>query len=139
MTMRINSQALNNLKVAEERIIENEVSENEVWQGLLLHNFIQWVSNALPAIADDRTSPDDLCMETFPLVALLLPKAPVQQHYVYLKFICQAVLHLSSKTVSVIENCSHSYLLLSCRRYNWPLHYEGLVKYVYRLSQAIMV
>lgn len=71
-------------------------SDQQDLLGQLAYHLIQWVTKRL---AEER-SPDTLCVATFSLLAVLLPTFPVQYHHTYLQFICRALLHSSSKTVS---------------------------------------
>lgn len=67
---------------------------------------MQWVTQAQPIVVgagSEKTpiSADVLCTTTFSLLAVLLPNIPLQYHHTTLQFICQTILYIRSKTVSL--------------------------------------
>lgn len=78
----------------------------------LVHELLWWVSKALPAIPrdikDKELSPDILCTSTFSLMSVLLPCLPIQYHATCLQFLCEMLLSVSSKTVSLFYKCAQS-------------------------------
>ncbi len=72
----------------------------------LIQNLMQWVHSSLSeqvTTDSQNNSLEVLSVQILPSIALLLPKIPTQQQYIWIQFTCQILLYLNSKKVIVNE------------------------------------